>query len=567
MAFSFPHLQRRNNVLYFRRALPIDLRQCNRRSEVLFCLHTPNLRKATCKLALASFCYDLIVNHARSNKNVIDPKYMDAVRAYFQRGLLGSEQNNEIMKFTGEAASLTQLQEMLQACDARLAVDPISLSPLNGEVGEVVDMLVSDSSELQEIGSSTPEHARRFLEDQFVRFMRSCTKDAISMRTDPAYSPRSTATVAQGLTHPLSSPTTPPSPFFNEAWDEYVLEHSHAWKKATEAEYQRAAREFSSVDFAGNKRIAEYTRNDLISYRNALVSLPGQRSKLKIYRNLSVSELLKSDIPEDHLLSDRTINEQLTVLNRFFAWCYEIQEFMPKPITTNILLKNVSSRQRAPFGDTELAKLFSPALYRDLVDTPYKFWLPLMGLFTGARISEIAQLNLDDVLVNGGIHAFRILDLDEDQEVKTAAARRLVPIHAKLIEAGILDYIGRLRAAGESRLFPDLTLGSRSPGGPASQHFTRFRNSAGVPAEDSLEREWVFHSFRHTFVTRLRLHDAKHDVALIQQIVGHEKSLFGATSIYTHDFPLSACKSVIDSLEAPPVDIQALRPVLIDILK
>jgi hypothetical protein len=52
-----------------------------------------------------------------------------------------------------------------------------------------------------------------------------------------------------------------------------------------------------------------------------------------------------------------------------------------------------------------------------------------------------------------------IQDDDEDQRVKNKSARRLVPIYDSLIEAGLIRYVEKLRAAGADRLFPELKAG------------------------------------------------------------------------------------------------------------
>ena len=43
-----------------------------------------------------------------------------------------------------------------------------------------------------------------------------------------------------------------------------------------------------------------------------------------------------------------------------------------------------------PFGHN----LFNNVPYGDRI---YRYWVPLIGLYTGARINEISQLYLDDI--------------------------------------------------------------------------------------------------------------------------------------------------------------------------
>lgn len=77
-------------------------------------------------------------------------------------------------------------------------------------------------------------------------------------------------------------------------------------------------------------------------------------------------------------------------------------------------------------------------------------WIPLIALFTGARLEEIAQLQVDDVRIDalrGNVPIIRFTDLGDDQALKTDAARRDVPIHKELIKAGLLRFVAAAIAA------------------------------------------------------------------------------------------------------------------------
>ncbi len=96
---------------------------------------------------------------------------------------------------------------------------------------------------------------------------------------------------------------------------------------------------------------------------------------------------------------------------------------------------------------------------------PYRTWLPLIGLLTGARLGEIAQLGIDDIWQNdSGVWLFDITDgADQDDDaspakkrLKNSNARRQIPVHPKLIELGLLDWHKQLQQHGYKRLFPEL---------------------------------------------------------------------------------------------------------------
>jgi hypothetical protein len=56
---------------------------------------------------------------------------------------------------------------------------------------------------------------------------------------------------------------------------------------------------------------------------------------------------------------------------------------------------------------------------------PHQYWVPLIGLYSGARIEEICQLEVNDVRESSGVW---IMDINRngDKRVKTAATLTLV---------------------------------------------------------------------------------------------------------------------------------------------
>lgn len=478
---------------------------------------------------------------------MLDPKFKAIVQDFFKRSAINSIHNHQNALFAGqEMASIATLTEALAAHDAHLKNFDSYKPMASGHITEIVDSLITDNSWLKtEIGQSDPSSARVFVQREYLKFMREVITGALALHQDPGFTPE------QAEPLPLQIQPSATSPLFSEAWKEFVLEKSHGWTVPTRSMYESYAAEFSSNDFTGDKHLHELNRGDMIRFRNKLQRLPAQRKKLKAYRDKTVAELINIDIPADQRMKGRTINEMLSTLKSFFNWCRLIKKYMQDDIMHDVLLRNVESATRAPFTDDELRLLFDPTSYRERTNSSFKFWLPLLGLYTGARIGELAQLHTVDIIETDGVMCFCITDEGDDQSVKTLAGIRHVPIHQVLIEIGILEYVDQLRAQGTKRLFPELRLGEHKPGDAASKWFTKFRRLSGIPDSDSIGRKKVFHCFRHTMITRLQQAEQQHPIPIIQQIVGHEKSLFGATSGYTGDFPLSACKQAINTFAAP----------------
>lgn len=112
-----------------------------------------------------------------------------------------------------------------------------------------------------------------------------------------------------------------------------------------------------------------------------------------------------------------------------------------------------------PFTCEELNKIFSSPVYAngDENKFAYRFWLPLIALFTGARLNEICQLYLDDIRKVNDVWVLDINNNKPDKQLKNGASKRLIPIHPFLLnDLKILNYVEVLTKKREQRLFPEL---------------------------------------------------------------------------------------------------------------
>ncbi|MGZ8957952.1 MAG: site-specific integrase [Methylosarcina sp.] len=152
------------------------------------------------------------------------------------------------------------------------------------------------------------------------------------------------------------------------------------------------------------------------------------------------------------------------------------------------------------------------------VDANLKFWLPLLGLYTGATLAELCQLHLSDIYLHksfdGSNHWVIDINNDGDKRTKNDSRPRLIPVHKKLLELGLLDYINKLAATGETKLFPTAKRGKDGAFGAESQWWGEYSSSAGIT-----DRELVFHSFRTTLLDTVRNKHVDRDI--IAAIAGH----------------------------------------------
>lgn len=184
------------------------------------------------------------------------------------------------------------------------------------------------------------------------------------------------------------------------------------------------------------------------------------------------------------------------------------------------------------------------------------WWLPVLGLHTGARLEELAQLQHSDLLDDTDGRLFLHITDEGDRRLKNKRSVRAIPLHPFLVELG---FPALFRPGKRGRIFPELRAAGRPRkwGGQYSEDFTAYRRKIGVyaPLVD-------FHTFRHTVVTALR--EAGVDAALAGQTVGHQDDpdlkRFVQTNRYTH-FSVKTRAEAMARLnwEAQGLDLSHLR--------
>lgn len=177
------------------------------------------------------------------------------------------------------------------------------------------------------------------------------------------------------------------------------------------------------------------------------------------------------------------------------------------------------SEGREPWTVAELVRLFDDPIWTayQLPEHPKAgadaaYWLPLMACFTGARISELAQLWTDDLSIDAGAEVIEFrANTERGQSLKTKGSRRAVPMHSELLRLGLADYV---RSLPIGPLFPKLpTAGQNGAGGQFGKWFGEFKAGKGFGPTKT------FHSLRHNVGTELRMAGA-HE-ALADAITGH----------------------------------------------
>ena len=174
------------------------------------------------------------------------------------------------------------------------------------------------------------------------------------------------------------------------------------------------------------------------------------------------------------------------------------------------------------------------------------FWVPLIAAYTGARREEIAALAIADIGEENGIPYFNFVE-NENRSLKTAAARRRVPLHAQLIALGFLDHVSLARPKKQVDLFPQLKPRGHVKGGGkkfGAQLQYSWEQTVGCTL-DGNPRQYCFHSLRH-YANNMLLKNAAIPDAVRLDLIGHEADDMN-TRIYRDPTPLDVLRDAINS--------------------
>ncbi len=289
-------------------------------------------------------------------------------------------------------------------------------------------------------------------------------------------------------------------------------------------DYEKRVRALDAL--TGNKPAEQLVKADLIAYRDAR---------------------LKEALPP-------TVEKDLSFLKAILQYAFESDKLPTNPAAGIKVPKNEMARVQRDLDIEDINKLFGSRLYTHGVRPrggagEAAVWLPLMALYTGARLEELCQLTLDDIKTDAGIPHFRIIDLVDEaadkqvKRLKNVGSRRQIPIPQQLIAHGFLAYVQHLRAQKQTWLFPHLTIEKKygRRGANWGKWWGHWRKKLDVAG-----REKCFHAFRHVFKSACRASGVPEDIhdAITGHVTGHIGREYGK-------FPLEALQPGIDKVSYP----------------
>lgn len=491
-------LQKRGQVFASRIVIPSTLQPLLRRVEITRSLRTGDAREARRRLGLwethISSLFSLVRRHGPS----MTPAQLDDLTHKYLNSTFDKIEDRLALDWTptGLEEWGFQLNDRCHELAAALAHGDLS-----GTLGDAMRM-APDADE-----TSQRKLARRMLEVQ----LQAGIAELDTLAGNPLKRPRE-ATV-RSVPAAAAEPKT--SPLLSRVATMYAEERiaRGTWSAKTALQNKKIFEVI--VDLLGDRPIREVTKDDMRRLGLDLPRLPSNLSKK--FPGASPREALEraEDDAEIDRLEPRSVNKYLQQTRSLFAWAEEHDHVAKSPAS---VLRDVEEGRaqdaRKGLSDADIAALF--AYIEKLDPEPYGRWVPRIMAYTGCRMGEAAQLRKADVRQEQGVWVFDINEESEQKTLKTGAATRLVPVHPRLIELGLLEFV---QATDDDFLFPERVRYTRSATrgnvDALSKQLNRWLDNAGI--KDSRK---AFQSFRATFITRLK--DAQVPDYQIAEIVGHE---------------------------------------------
>lgn len=340
-----------------------------------------------------------------------------------------------------------------------------------------------------------------------------------------------------------SAESEPQSPVLTEVIKQYSEEQKlgNRWTAKTAREAQTSFDLL--IELVGDVPVK--TLSHLRDFKNKLRALPPNRRKNPQYRDKSIAEIISMAEAGkiEKTLSVITINKHLTIATSLFKWAVKNGYMDRNPAEgLQIATTKRDDEFRAVFTDDDLKKLFHSRDYvKDTHKHGYRFWLPVLALFTGARLTELCQLYIDDIQKvephsvadatqgdgkSDGKSPLYFIDINDkdDKKLKNKSSRRIVPLHDFIVrDLNFIAYVEKLKSQGHKRLFPELRNSRDGYGHKASRWFSEYRKKCGFKLSRKPDDERKdFHSFRHTVGNFLKQTGV--DESVVREILGHSSS-------------------------------------------
>ena len=345
-----------------------------------------------------------------------------------------------------------------------------------------------------------------------------------------------------------SAPALAPCPTISAMREKFVHRAKARVRPETANSYEGILKLFE--DYFSNRPMNQISVQNVGDFVNDLLKFPVNAHKKKEFEGLGMIAAINANekaLKKSPTLAAGTVQNHIDLLSQFFSYCIRnTNNLWPRgnPLDDNDILPSALKNKvkRLAFDDADLRKIFDPKTFA--FGLPSARWIPLLAFYTGARLNELAQLHVDDV-INGKIPYIDINANTPDKKLKNATSVRIVPIHPHLIALGFLKFAKEQQSKHQKRLFPELPLHKKNGYGfMVTKRFHHYlREVVGIK-----EKTKVFHSFRHTFLNTLKQEEV--ELEHRSELAGQRCKGVGA-EVYVSKFRLPLKLKALLKLKVP----------------
>ena len=302
------------------------------------------------------------------------------------------------------------------------------------------------------------------------------------------------------------------------------------WSQAAHDAYQSATKVL--IKILGDIQVGTITRAMMVNYRETLAMVPTFWTNR--HQDIKVEDLPAPGLPT---ISRSKFDNNLIYVGQLMDYAVDCGYLDDSPMPRTRMNLPESEKEVHQFNNDQVRTIL--AATEDLDD--HRYWLPILGLYTGCRANEVCQLHKDDLKEQDGIWYLDIND-NGKKSLKNRSSRRLVPLHSAIIESGFIEYV---KGVNHHRIFPGCKF--RAYTGKYANNFGQWFNrllvSTGIKPQG--DRSITFHSFRHRAYTSLKRLGINNEH--IDRIIGHALS-DTKNETYHHGYDLKDLKADIDQL-------------------
>lgn len=349
-----------------------------------------------------------------------------------------------------------------------------------------------------------------------------------SMQSQLAETERRKKPAAKQAVATVDAPDDDNTPLLSEAWKLFVAEKGKNWAITIARENNRFYEVLMHV--LGDIPVGSITKQHIRQALAVIENLP--RRNLKPYSEMSLSECIDYDVPEDDLISSANVKKHLKIYSSFFKVFLKDEKDILEKSPTEGIKYEVTENKGGHYTKPEMKRLIERL--STFTDWRKDYFLTL--IYTGARRGEMAAIRKEHIRKDEETGRYYIFI----EGGKTEHAQRQIPV-SKKIEALLLSRIKPLKSA-------DLVFGDLPTYEHIAFQWRSLMDDCKVTKFNEFGQKRVIHACRHTFISEAITKTG--NATLVQFVVGHSRTQsLGITARYTHRPQLNELLKVVDSVD------------------